>query len=152
MFDEEMFVGSRTMWKKQNDTNLWWKCLTVQMAQFCRDYPKYVLFGEVFGSVQDMKYDRKGVEFIAFDIMKPDLTYMEYDEFTGLCDQYEIQRVPELYRGEFNLEKLKELAEHPSKLYEGGKEGLVVRTVPEQTHIRAGRLCFKIVSNWYYER
>lgn len=151
LYDDKLYCGSRTNWKKEGD-NPWWIALTPEMQKFCEDYPKYVLYGEVFGQVQDMKYGRVGSHFIAFDIMRPNYTFVVYDEFTKICDDYNIPRVPEFYRGEFDFEQLKEIAEIPSKLYDGGKEGIVIRGVNEIDHPKYGRLCFKIVSNWYYTR
>ena len=62
--------------------------------------------------------------------------------------------VPVLYRGPFNLEKIKEFVDGPSTVIGANhvKEGIVIGPVRERIVHNLGRLKLKIVSNLFYER
>ena len=62
--------------------------------------------------------------------------------------------VPTLYRGPFDLEKIKALVDGPSTV-EGAKhlrEGVVIRPVVERDVWGLGRLQLKLVSNSFLEK
>lgn len=75
---EQLWVGSRNQWKKRPDDpeqNLWWKAATrYKLEEKLAKVPGLVLYFEVFGQVQDLKYGAKpGEVFLAvFDVYIPE--------------------------------------------------------------------------------
>lgn len=151
-----MFAGSRSHWKYEGG-NVWWAALTSGMRDFCAQYPNVQLFGEVYGKVQKgFDYGAPGeARFVAFDAYDTATgTWVEHGTLCTLMRDFGIPVVPELYRGAFDMDKFMSLAEGPSVLCPTGapcREGVVVKTIPERTHHRHGRLQFKLVGNGYYE-
>ena len=157
--DGQQFCGSRTQWKKQGETDMWWLVFAKNpwMKTFCEAHPKHVLFGEVFGQVQDLKYGAGSTDifFRAFDVLDAtDATsprWWSHDELEAAFT--EEQRCPVVYRGGFDFTLLKELSVGDS-LVPGAKhlsEGLVVRPVQER-NTRGHRAVMKLVSDRYLEK
>lgn len=152
---EEMWCGSRTQWRKPEEGDLWWRCLeeNLWIEKICREYAGYTIYGEVFGQVQDLKYGSKpgDVFFRCFDIMRPDMSFMDYDVAQNIVgvDNY----VPVVYKGPFDFEKLEELSRMNSVLANNQiAEGIVVRPVKERVDAHNGRVVLKLVSDKYLER
>lgn len=170
MYDgEDFWVGSRTLWKRETPNDKWWQAFRryPQIAEFLKEFPKYVLFGEIFGAVQDMKYGRNFVDFAAFDFMRYNNTFLNIQEMRSLLDRYQIPQVPRIYRGPYNPEQAKMLAEGPTLAWlddgePGGvnqvatkrhcREGIVITPVVERSDPHKGRVKLKLVGNGYYER
>lgn len=157
-FDDRMWSGSRTEWKRQDPKNLWWRALeaTPSVEAFCRQHPGYVLYGETYGDVQKFRYGcRKGeVRFAAFDVLRPDRQWMNAGEFRTMLEAHGVPLVPLLYTGPYSFERACELAEGPSHL-EGAdhvREGCVVRPAEERWDQAIGRVCLKVVGAGYLER
>lgn len=99
-----------------------------------------VLFGERFGSsVQDMSYGMSNGQFAfrAFDITRNG-RWVDYDEKKGWFKAFQVEMVPEIYRGPFNFVKIEELAEGPTLVtdkMEGKnfREGVVVLSAKERS-------------------
>jgi ATP-dependent RNA circularization protein (DNA/RNA ligase family) len=113
--------------------------------------PGIVLFGEVFGKVQDLKYDRE-LDFAAFDAysMKEN-RYLDFQEFAYLCIELGIKMAPILYRGPWKPE-LAELRNGKSELANHLREGFVIRPTIEKWDLEIGRLILKYVGEDYLER
>lgn len=110
-----------------------------------------ILSGEVYGrGVQSLDYgSTKERGFRAFDIYV-DGDYLNYDAFAELCDHHGVQRVPVIYRGPFDLVKIKEVSVGQSVL--GGnhiREGVVVRPAVERRDPSIGRVVLKFISEEY---
>lgn len=163
---ENVFVCSRNFALKESETNVYWRAvrdakldqkLQAIMDSLQQYYPTGVeslsLHGEVVG-VQDLKYGNANghIAFYAFDI-RVNGEFLNYDDFVFLTTSNGIRKVPEVYRGPYNYETLKELAEGET-LIGGGhiKEGLVVKPVKERYDIGAGRVMFKFISEAYLLR
>ena len=99
---------------------------------------------DTFNSYEQMKEE--------FDAKKLYGDFIEQEELQLLCEESGVECVPELYRGVFDLEHLQNLAEEPSALYNGGKEGLVIKTVEEKYKGKLGRTQAKYISKWYFLR
>lgn len=139
--------------------DMWWSVFKANtwIQTFCEAHPKHVLFGEIFGQVQDLKYGAgpKDVFFRVFDVL--DMTnetsprWWSHDELeTAFTEE---QRCPIVYRGGFDFAMLKELSLGDS-LVPGAKhlsEGLVVRPVQER-NTRGHRAVMKLVSDRYLEK
>lgn len=71
-YNGEMFCGSHRTWKKDDDVNLWWKVLHQNewLEEFCMAHEGLVVYGEIFGDVQNLKYGAKNGElsFMWFDL------------------------------------------------------------------------------------
>lgn len=145
----QYYVGTRSHWKTEGD-NIFWHVLSDEMRTFLKKYPDHVLYGELYGK-QDIKYNVTKPTIAIFDILTPN-GYLSYPQLTQECNRYHIPIVPMIKIGEFNFDEIKRLAEEPSALYNGGKEGIVVRTLEEGWHPELGRKIAKYVSDWYYTR
>ena len=153
--DDEFYVGSRNLWKKDVPGCVYWECTKQHPAirEWCEKHPDYVLYGEVFGWVQKLRYGARPGQlfFAAFDVFHSiNGAWLEYPDFCEIVPS--ILRVPELYVGLFDLDKLRELAEKNSEYVDDISEGIVFGTIPERTERGLGRCKLKIVSNRYYER
>lgn len=114
-------------------------------------YGDVVLYGEVYGKVQELKYGHPNdIAFAAFDIMVCG-QYMDVWSFAHVCDQYNIPRVPVLYAGAYSLAKVKELSEGKTQVAgaDNMREGVVVRPVVERMEHRFGRVILKYVGDEY---
>lgn len=71
--------------------------------------------------------------------------YLDYDDFEAFAREYEIPTVPVLYRGNLNVDKIKELAEGKSTLDNSHiREGVVIRPIKERWHPSLGRVILKL--------
>ena len=153
--ENRMYCGSRGEWKAPNQSDIWWKALAGNqwIEEFCRQFPGEVLYGEVFGSVQSLKYGAKPGEifFRAFDVLRGS-EWREYDDWTRFLP-VEI-RVPVIYRGPFDFDQLVKLSDGQSTIPGANhvREGIVVRPIPERNDPHQGRVHLKLVSNSYLEK
>jgi len=88
--------------------------------------------------------------FRAFDIYV-DGEFLDYDDFRGYCDAQCVARVLEIYRGPFDLAKIKEVSNGKSTLpgADNIREGVVVRPAVERRDPALGRVVMKFVSPDY---
>jgi len=151
--DGIMYCGSRTEWKRESEGNMWWRALNQNswLELFCKSHPGIVVYGEVFGQVQDLKYGRTGIDFLTFDLLRFG-TWVDHDEAREM-GRY-LKWVPVLYRGPCDQLKLFAMADGASvvSLTTQIREGIVVRPVKERVDDHIGRVILKIVSNNYLER
>jgi RNA ligase (TIGR02306 family) len=156
MFDgTRMHIGSRNLWCKEEGNSLWHKALQrrPEIETFCRNNPNCVLYGEVFGYVQDLRYgmNQGEVDFVAFDVLK-DGKWMDVPNMIEVLSANGVPIAPSFGCLNYNFEELMALAEGPS-CYPGAqhyREGIVVKTVKERWS-HAGRAQLKIVSVGYLE-
>ena len=77
-FDGKQFwVGSHKKWWKDK-TNIWWRVAEKNqwIEEFCREFPKHTLRGEVTPTQSGYQYGRHAEEqFFAFDVQRPDGSY-----------------------------------------------------------------------------
>lgn len=116
--------------------------------------PAVQIFGETYGRVQSLRYGKDNeIDFILFGISL-DGKFMDRDQYTKLCDEHGVKYVPEIYRGPYSFEKMKELSSGKSILAEQNgadhlREGIVVQPVKERTDAKLGRVILKFVSDDY---
>ena len=156
--DGRVYCGSRAEWKRQEDTNMWWKVLaaTPSIERYCREFPGHILYGEVYGAVQSLKYGCKPgkYRFAAFDIWKSG-SFIDADKFIGICEQFEIPRVPCIeYAFPFDFEKVCALADGPSLVLGANhyREGVVCCPLQERWNPACSRVKLKIVGNTYLQK
>jgi RNA ligase (TIGR02306 family) len=111
-----------------------------------------LLYGEVFGnSIQKgHSYGHvSDIAFLAFDLLING-KYLNYDEFRAYCDKYNVGVCPIIYRGPYDINKIKEISGGKSVLDNATvREGVVVQPVIERQHPKVGRLKMKYVSDDY---
>ena len=152
----EFHVGTRTTWKKRAETTLWWAAANqnLWLETWCRLNPGIVVYGEVYGKVQELRYglpdNKYGV--VVFDLLRGSdwIPYPEVrDSFPGIWAFF----APIVYEGPYNAEQAYEFAEGDS-LIPGAdhvREGVVVKPANERSDLRIGRVQLKIVGNGYFE-
>jgi len=134
----KIIVGSHNVQKKKSDTCKIWNHLTDNIENLLKDIHKQtgktvILYGEIFGSkIQDLTYGMKDqTDFRAFDLLIGD-AYIDYETFKNYCTEYDIKTVPELYKGKFSFEKIKEIeTSKKSTLADNIMEGVVIKPVKE---------------------
>jgi RNA ligase (TIGR02306 family) len=115
------------------------------------------MYGEVYGgSIQNLAYGipkGKGLGFRVFDI-KCDGRYFDWDKLVEICQKFNVDMVPNLYRGPYSMDEMKKLAEGKTTLVSCGgdvhmREGIVVKPVIERIHPSIGRVVLKYISTEY---
>jgi RNA ligase (TIGR02306 family) len=153
--DDEIYCGSRRLWKKEDPNNLWWKALKncPVLESWLRHNQNLPVYAEVYGQVQNLKYGAmKGeVRIAAFDILKG-YNWLDFDDAHAVGAP--LPWVPLVYRGPFNKDMILELAEGDSSIPEAKhyREGVVVKPVHERVDRRIGRVQLKVVGNRYLSK
>lgn len=152
--DREILISSRKFRRKLGENSIYEQPLLLypQIEKMLNDlYDNNVvhIYGEVYGnSIQrGFPYDTQLVGYAAFDI-SINGNFLKYDDFKEIVEKYEIPYAPEIYRGPFDLELLKEKVDGDTML--GGshiREGLVVRPEVEKRDPKLGRVILKLVSD-----
>lgn len=159
--DNQMYVGSRRHWKKQDEKSVWWKALLQNpwIGEWCMDNPDLCLYNEVFGRVQSLQYGASPNEFKsrAFDVWhKQELRFLNFDEVVAL-EPYgwnNMKYVPLLYDGPFEEEMARKFAEENSSISgaQHHREGVVIKPAVERRDDEVGRVILKIVGNRYLSK
>lgn len=120
------------VWKTSEPANddVWWTIAKrLDLAAKLAKFPKFVVYGEVYGKVQDLQYGVDGVEFRVFDVYdagrKEWLSWVQVQSFALAAG---LQVVPPLYTGPYIRETVDQLRFGKSAL--DGKtlrEGFVIR-------------------------
>lgn len=154
----ELFVGSRNLWKKDTPNNSFWTGIrnSPTIIDFLKANEGVVVYGELYGSVQNLKYGCPNTCKVAlFDILK-DNEWLSYDESQKFVKEYDLPWAPLVYRGPFDLAKLRALAEEDSSMPEAPKghirEGLVIKPIVERKDRKFNRVQLKIISNRYLDK
>jgi RNA ligase (TIGR02306 family) len=152
--DGRIWCGSRTGWKREDENSVWWRALTQSrwIVDWCKEYDSTVLYGEVFGQVQDLKYGagRNEVFFRAFDVLTSVRTWIDAHVLPLMLP--ESGPVPTVYDGHYDPVTVETLALADSKLASHPAEGVVIKPAAERTDPYLGRVALKLVSNRYLER
>ena len=155
--DGRLWVGSHHCIKRKSDTQMLWKLAErYNLEAKLSEMPGIAIYGEAYGSVQDLKYgcapgEVKLLLFDALDIQTR--TYKDYDEFKAIALKLGIPTAPELYRGSWSPD----LRSHGEGLTTLGakhvREGFVVRPVKERFSMElGGRLVLKYPGEGYFLR
>lgn len=153
--DDQIYCGSRRFWKGEDQNNLWWKALAQcdVLEAWLRHHQGLVVYGEVFGQVQNLKYGAINgqIFFAAFDIRKGS-QWLDFDEAHKIGAP--LPWVPLIYRGPFDKEKILAFAEGDSlwPSAQNIREGVVVKPIHERTNPKIGRVQLKVVSNCYLSK
>lgn len=150
--DGQLWAGSHHCWKVRAP-NIWWQAADKYGLERLKDHEGAVLYGEVFGYVQDLRYGAGvGEIFLAiFDIRGKDGRWLEVNQMRELAWSLDIPTVPELYRGPWEPGLLSH-AEGMTTL--GGhhvREGIVIQAAPERFD-EIGRAKLKHIGEGYHLR
>lgn len=159
--DEPTFYcKTRTRWLKSDGDSVWCRVAKqYNLDEKLKNAPNIMLCGEIFGQVQDLKYGAAPGElfFAAFDAYSVEWgKFLDYDEFTGICDGLEIPRAPEVYRGTWQgLDHMKALSERKTLVGNDPEqiaEGIVIKLTKEKQDRGIGRIILKLPSEAYLTR
>lgn len=136
---------------KPKARNLWWNALTPEVEEWCKRHPDCVMYGEVYGQVQNLKYGLNGVAFAAFDIMI-DGAWLHAEDARHLAPM--IPWVPFLGIEPYSFDMVVGKSDGPSTMPGANhhREGCVVKPVMERRDPYVGRVCFKCVGGTYLEK
>ena len=152
-----LWVGSRTRIKRESDGSLWWRAARQNdLEAKLRERPGLVLYGEVYGAVQDLRYGTRPneVRLILFDALDTKRrSYLDYDDFVAVAGELGLPVVPLLYRGPFG-DEVRALANGTSTLPGAAhtREGIVLRPVRERWDDQLGRVVLKLIGEDYLLR
>lgn len=173
--DAEVFVtskgiGSRNLALKENANNAYWrmfhkfniKDFTAFIGNKFPDVTKVAVFGETYGSVQDLHYGLNNeLGFILFDIQinreTGEKEWLAPEITEALAKEFGMPMAPRLYDGPYSLDIVTKLAYGP-ELVSGTeaniREGVVVRPAADNDDIvfNGGRKIGKFVSDDYLTR
>jgi RNA ligase (TIGR02306 family) len=152
-----IWCGTRTEWRADVEGSVWWRAFRQHpgIEALLAGNPAWTLYGEVYGSVQDLKYGtQKGeIRFAGFDLFDAAKGgWMPADAARELAREHGIPWVPLLFQGPLDKGTVLAFAEGPSLLGPNVREGCVVLPVRERHHPEIGRVQLKIVGNGYLER
>lgn len=150
LFDgERLHAASRSEWKREG-ASVWWRALEhcPWLGAWLRAHPGLVVYGEVFGQVQDLRYGR-GIDVAVFDILDKGRWL---DALEARAVGSALLWVPVLAETVWRWPDIAQHAEGQSTLADHVREGCVVKPLVERTHPEIGRVQLKIVGNGYLER
>lgn len=149
------YIGSRSNWLKPDVGHPWKRAAEtdVRIQAWCEAHPGVVLYGEIYGAVQSLKYGTKQgeVRFAAFAA----LSAGEWLDTEQLIADETLPTVPVVYRGPFDIDVIAAAAEADSSVpgAEPGhmREGVVIVPARERRNDDIGRVALKLISNRYWE-
>ena len=139
-------VCSRNFQLKENNSN-YWKIAKEQglkniLLQMIGDYEFVIIQGEIIGEgIQGNKYKIKGLDFYAYNLISP-LVRLPQRNMEEVLNHLGIKTVPVVYsyfRLFPTMQETVKMAVGKSKLYDGQREGIVVRNYEKN-------LSFKIIN------
>ena len=162
-WDGVLYVGSRSRWLKPatGDKKSAWQSVsenTPNIGKWCEANPGVVLYGEIYGNVQDFKYGipngAKFAGFAAFDLLKK--IWRDTIPLFASLDNGGVERVPVLSIGQVSRKVVDVMLELDSSLPTAPnghmREGVVITPYNERFDPSVGRVSLKLISNRYWER
>ncbi len=155
--EERLWVASHNNYRAEAESCSWWNAARqYNLAEKLAKLPDIAIYGEIYGSVQDLKYGTTAgeVRLVLFDAMDiKTRRYLDYDAFLDVAARLDLPVVPTLYRGPWS-ESLRALSNGTSTMLDSKhmREGFVVRPVQERHNIRCGRVILKLVGEDYLLR
>lgn len=148
------YMGSRRNWLKPDVGHPWKRASDNdhRIQTWCEAHPGVVLYGEIYGAVQSLKYGSpKDVRFAAFAASSNG----DWMDTGHLLLDHSLPTVPRLFCGAYDPGLVLPLAEQDSTV-EGAepghmREGIVIVPERERRHEEIGRVALKHISNRYWE-
>ncbi len=152
--DGNLFCGSRTQFRKDSIWNR--MAEKYGLEAILREHPGLTLYGEIYGKgIQDLEYDLDDVRVVFFDAYdsKKGL-WLDPGELWSFAEAYGLPECPNMYRGPFDPEKMKELAEGKTILgnHAHVREGIVIKPLKGRYDAEIGRVFLKIAGEGYLSR
>lgn len=153
---ERLWVKSRNAFKKEDETNRWWKAakrynLTEKLSKF----PGKVFFAELYGQVVGFPYDCKvdgntrHNKLRFFDILDPKaLTFSDWDRTEEIVRSLDLETAPVLFKGPWTKD-LWSMADGKSSIGDHIREGFIVRPAKERIDHHQGRVILKLKGEEY---
>jgi len=149
------YIGSRSNWLKPEVGHPWKRAADAdpRIQSWCEAHPDTVLYGEIYGAVQSLKYGTKQgeVKFAAFAASHRG----EWLDTGHLLADDTLPTVPVAYRGPYDLAAIEAVAELDSTVPGAEKghmrEGVVIVPERERRDDNIGRVALKLISNRYWE-
>lgn len=155
IIDGARVAGSRTMQRKYADNSIYWFPWTIpEIADAMERFSgmakvQAILFGEVYGKVQSMRYGLpNGLAYRAFDLMI-DGKYVDAATFATLLPEH--LRAPVLAETPYSVGEIAGLSKGRSVIPGADhiREGVVIRPLRERHDPTTGRVILKYVSDEY---
>lgn len=156
----QLMVGSHNYFNLETPGNVWW--IIARQMDFATKLADpvmagKVLYGEVYGQVQDLKYGTSQAEplrFAAFDIYDvASGKFVDYQDFRGICEEVKVPTVPVLYIGPFDQERIEAESRGKTTICDGQiREGVVIKPAVERFDRKLGRVITKLVGEQYLLR
>lgn len=157
--DGRWWAGSRSQWKQEKEGNcpFWRQYKQYEgLGRFCKDHPDAIVYGEIYGQVQNLKYGVAPgeIRFAAFDIRHANGSFLDCDLFSQFCNLYGIPTVPHLFTGEYSFDNVINHSVGNSTIKGANhiREGCVVKPVLERWNEQCGRVCLKVINPAYLEK
>ena len=159
IIDGEKKAGSRRLMRKEPEdysTSWYWYAWSIpeiqaMMENLAKDHKQVILYGEVFGPVQFLKYNSPSkLDVRVFDLFI-DGNFVDWDIFIHICEMYGVKHVPIVARIPYNLKEIAKYSEGITQVNDAEhmREGIVVRPVKERRHPKIDRVILKYVSDTY---
>ena len=150
--DGKFYVGThRTYQKLTEHPSVYWEvALRYKLEEKLTVWPGIVVYGEIYGQVQDLKYDLKTTELAVFDVYdtKSGL-YFAFDAFLDFCLNLHLPMVPMIYVGPYSEKIVEQSISGQSLIANHFREGIVIKPTTERIDRRYGRTILKAVSQEY---
>lgn len=165
-------IGAKNLALQEDPKNAYWRMYhQYNLEQFAAyihseltadelEVTKVALFGETYGSIQDLHYGTQGLAFALFDIHVTFINterWLNPEEVIRYATTFGMPKVPTLYEGPFSLKKIEELAYGPEQVSgteSNIREGVVVRPAEHNANkeYEGRRKIGKYVSDDYLTR
>lgn len=146
LFKTELFKLTPT-----NDCVWWTAAKDNKLAEKLKDFKRYVIYGEIYGKVQDLKYGiPNGVKLVVYAIFNANTRDWENPHAVrDICSLLELDYVPVLYSGRYVKEVVDPMRSGASTLHSQTiREGIVIKPLNNN-----GRnISLKFVSEEYKTR
>lgn len=158
--DGKMYAGSRNLWLAPESSGYATAALKAnpEIEAWCRSNEGFALYGEVTPTQKGFDYGSKKHQFWLFDIRSPEGFWLDYEHplyFTVFAAG--IQGVPLLYKGGYQDDVVKKLAEGTKSLalprelpINHIREGVVIKLMKEI--LSRKRYQYKIVNNVFLDK
>lgn len=167
----KFWARSRTLFKKPPEGEygggLWWQVAAREgLEEKLKAKPGYVIYGELYGPVQDLRYGESEARFVAFDCWDSNKNrYLPWPEFKAFCQEVGIRTVPEIAALKWSAgngipAEIVSMAEGKTLLSgDNIREGIVLRWDGEEKILLGdelfpfpARIIYKLVGNGYLTR
>lgn len=157
---DRLWVGSHKCIKKEGtasaSNSIWWTTAKQYgLEELLSQHPDIVLYGEIYGYVQDLKYGLPQGHFrlAVFDALDlRSLKHLDYDDLVDFVKTLNLPMVPLVYRGPWDETLISTLSNGKSTLADHVREGFVGRPVKERWNDEIGRVILKYVGEDYLLR